>query len=61
MLKGSHHLTCEQHCRSEVLKNSGISRDAIARQLGYERSTLSLEIKRNARKRGCRDKQAQGK
>ena len=56
MPKGYHRLTYVERCWIEVLKKSGVSQDALARQMGRDRSTLSREIKRTAGERRCRDK-----
>jgi len=44
---GYHHLTKDQRCQLEALKNSGESTDPIAIQLGVHRSALYRELKRN--------------
>ena len=59
MPKGYHHLTYEERCQIEALKKSGLSRGAIAQQLGRDRSTVYREIKRNTGGRGYHHKQAQ--
>lgn len=52
------HLTLEQRYQISALLKSNISISEIARQLGYHKSTISREIKRNTGKRGYRPKQA---
>ena len=47
MPEGYHHLTKDQRCQLEALKNSGESTDRIATQLGVHRSALYRELKRN--------------
>lgn len=55
------HLTLEQRYQISALLKSNISISQIVRQLGYHKSTISCEIKRNTGKRGYRPKQAQDK
>ena len=59
MSEGYHHLTGLERCQIEALRKVGTSSTAIAEHLGYDRSTVCREIKRNAGHRGYRHKQAQ--
>jgi len=61
MPEGYHHLTYEQRCQIYALRQSGQSKAAIARQLGFNRSTVTRELARNIGERGYRFKQAQAK
>lgn len=61
MTKRYHHLTYEQRCQIYVLKKRGDSSAAIAKELGFHRSTVCRELKRNKGERGYRFKQAQEK
>ena len=61
MPEGYHSLTCLERCQIEALRKVGISYAAIAERLGYDRSTVCREIKRNAGRCGYRHKKAQRK
>ena len=61
MPNGYRHLTYEERCQIEALKNRGLSQGAISTQLGRPRSTICREVRRNTGGRGYRHKQAQRK
>ena len=61
MPEGYHHLTCLERCQIEALRKVGTSSAAIAERLGYDRSTVCREIKRNAGRCGYRHTKAQRK
>ncbi len=61
MPKGYHHLTYEERCQIHALLQSGMTKAAIARQLGVNRATITRELRRNTGERGYRFKQAQTK
>ena len=58
MPTGYHHLTYDQRCQICTLKTRGDSLSKIASEVGVDRSTISREIGRNARRRGYRFKRA---
>lgn len=61
MAKAHPHLTYETRCLIHAFLKSGKSIPWIAAELGYHRSTIWREIKRNSGKRGYRPKQADRK
>ena len=61
MARGYHHVTRDKRSQIEVLKARGCSIRSIAKQLGYDPSTMSREIKRNSGQRGYRLNQADRK
>lgn len=58
MPKGYHHLTRDQRCQLNALKERGDSRKIIARELRVHRSTIDRELKRNSGELGYQAKQA---
>lgn len=61
MPEGYHHLTHELRCQIFALLQNGQSQAAIARQIGFDRSAISRELRRNGGKHGYQIKQAQEK
>lgn len=61
MPQGYHHLTQEQRCHIYGLKESRMTQQKIAAELGVNQATISRELRRNAGKRGYRYKQAHQK
>jgi len=61
MAKKYSHLTYEQRCQVQTLKDRGDSPSNIAKTLGFHPSAIYREIARNSGKRGYRYKQAQQK
>lgn len=61
MPKGYQHLTYDIRCQIYALKRSGLSQKKIAEQLGFDQSTISKELRRNAGGRGYRYSQAHEK
>jgi IS30 family transposase len=61
MARGYHHVTRDQRCQIYVLRASGCSLRAIAKQLDFHPSTISREIRRNKGRRGYRIDQADRK
>ena len=51
MAKAYHHLTRDERCHIDMMKESGESGAAIARRLGRDPSTISRELTRNASRR----------
>lgn len=51
-------LTQEQRYQIYILRKSGVKQEQIASLLGYHKSTISRELKRNSGLRGYRPKQA---
>jgi IS30 family transposase len=60
MASGYRHVSYEERCQIEALRNEGLSMAAVARRLGRNVSTISRELGRNSGGRGYRHKQAQG-
>lgn len=58
MAKGYHHMTHDIRCQIYTLKANHFSLRAIAKQIGYDVSSVSREIKRNTGQRGYRYCQA---
>lgn len=61
MAKGYHHVTREIRCQIHSLKTSGWSLRKIAKELGYDVSSISREIKRNKGRRSYCFKEADTK
>ena len=59
MPRSYHHLTRDQRCQLDVLKNRGDSIAEIAATLEVHRSTLYRELDRNTAQRGYKFQQAQ--
>jgi IS30 family transposase len=57
-MKKYHHLTQEERYQIYALKKEGLSLEAIGKNIGRSKSTISREINRNKGKRGYRPKQA---
>ena len=56
--KSYRHVTYPVRCQIHALKSTGLSLRAIAKQVGYNVSTISREVRRNKGKRGYRFEQA---
>lgn len=52
MPEGYHHLTKDQRCQLDALKDSGEAPNRIAKQLGVHRSTIYRELERNKGREG---------
>lgn len=61
MPKGCKHLTYEQRCQIDTLKERGDTISQIAKVVGVHRCTINRELSRNSGKRGYHYKQAQSK
>ena len=58
MAKGYHQVTQDTRSQIYALKTSGHSQNSIAEKLGFDRSTISRELRRNKGGRGYRPLQA---